>query len=93
LTSPPASKNIPRNENPKPPDPLTQKIIGCAMTVHDKLGPGFLESIYHKALAIELARASIPHELQPRIQVLYDDIPIGDYIADLISSTKSSSSN
>ncbi|MFH1458849.1 MAG: GxxExxY protein, partial [Candidatus Omnitrophota bacterium] len=35
-------------------DPLTEKIIACAYNVHSKLGPGFNESIYHKALKITL---------------------------------------
>jgi len=32
---------------------LTEEIIGCAIEVHKKLGPGFLESIYESALVIE----------------------------------------
>jgi len=35
---------------------LTDKIIGCAIEVHKKLGPGFLESIYENALIIELQK-------------------------------------
>ena len=35
-------------------DPLTEKIIGCAIEVHRQLGPGLLESTYESALAIEL---------------------------------------
>ena len=40
-------------------DGLTEKIIGCAMTVHTELGPGLLESIYRDALAIELELARL----------------------------------
>ena len=36
---------------------LTEKIIGCAMRVHSKLGNGFQEVIYQRALAIELDKA------------------------------------
>jgi GxxExxY protein len=37
-------------------DPLTEQIIGLAMKVHRVLGPGFLESVYLKALLIELRK-------------------------------------
>ncbi|MBN2119508.1 MAG: GxxExxY protein [Candidatus Omnitrophica bacterium] len=33
-------------------DSLTEKIIACAYKVHSNFGPGFNESIYHKALKI-----------------------------------------
>ena len=36
-------------------DPLTQKVIGCAIEVHRYLGPGLLESAYEQCLAHELA--------------------------------------
>lgn len=65
-------------------DPLTSKVIGCAMRVHAALGPGFLESVYQKALAIELAKSSIKFELEKRIAVLYDGINVGDFIADVL---------
>ena len=35
---------------------LTSKIIECAITVHKKLGPGFLESVYQSALPVELVK-------------------------------------
>jgi len=38
---------------------LTEKIIGCAMAVHRALGPGFLESVYQKALLHELRKAGL----------------------------------
>jgi GxxExxY protein len=43
-------------------DALITRIIGCAITVHRELGPGFLESIYSTALAFELGSAGIPFE-------------------------------
>ena len=58
-------------------DPLTQRIIGCAITVHRFLGPGLLESIYRTALSIELRFNEIPFE---RVGgVAYRGITVGDF--------------
>lgn len=65
-------------------DPFTEKVIGCAIQVHRVLGPGFLENIYHRALAHELSKAAIPYRSEVRMQVMYDGIILGDYIADLV---------
>jgi len=46
-------------------DPVTEKIIGCAIEVHRTLGPGLLESAYEKCLAFELDQ----HGMQFRQQV------------------------
>ena len=40
-------------------NPFTEKIIGLAIRVHTELGSGFLESVYHKALMIELEEAEV----------------------------------
>ncbi|RJP80149.1 MAG: GxxExxY protein [Candidatus Zixiibacteriota bacterium] len=40
-------------------DPLTYKIIGCAMNVHQVLGNGFQEVIYQRAMAVEMEDAGI----------------------------------
>jgi len=63
---------------------LTEKIIGCAMKVHSTLGPGFLESVYQKALAHELRKAGLPVECEKPITVQYDGVPVGDFSADLL---------
>jgi GxxExxY protein len=63
---------------------LTEKIIGCAMKVHQTLGPGFLESIYEKALAHELGKTDLAVTCQKPIKVVYDGIVIGDFIADML---------
>ena len=62
---------------------LTEKIIGCAMTVHSTLGPGFLESVYEKALAHELAKEDLRTECQKPITVIYDGTVVGEFFADL----------
>ena len=51
-------------------DPQTYSIIGAGMEVHKHLGPGFLEAVYHEALAIELMGRDIPfqHEVDLNIQ-------------------------
>jgi GxxExxY protein len=41
-------------------DPQTHAIIGAAMEVHNVLGPGFLEAVYHDAMMIELEQRGIP---------------------------------
>ena len=63
---------------------LTEKIIGCAMKVHSTLGPGFLESVYQKALAHELRKAGLKVECEEPITVQYDGVPVGDFSADLL---------
>jgi len=52
-------------------DPLTYAIIGAAIEVHTQLGSGFLEAVYHEALAIEMSRRDIPfqHEVPLQNQV------------------------
>lgn len=53
---------------------LTEQIIGCAIQVHRKLGPGFLESIYKFALAYELGKLNIKFEKEKELPVKYDEI-------------------
>jgi GxxExxY protein len=65
-------------------DLLTQNVIGCAIKIHRVLGPGFLENIYHHALAHELRKAQIAFVSEARMQVMYDGIVLGDYIADFL---------
>ncbi len=64
-------------------DELTQTIIGCAYTVHNKLGPGFLEKVYENALRIELEKQEFRVKQQEPISVVYDGQVVGEYYADL----------
>jgi len=63
---------------------LTSEIIKCAYKVHSTLGSGFLEKVYERSLAIELAKAGFDVECQLPVPVYYDGIQVGDYFADLI---------
>jgi GxxExxY protein len=65
-------------------DPFTSKIIGCAIQVHAELGPGFLESVYHQALVIELAEAGLSLKSQVPLEVLYKGRPAGSFLADIV---------
>jgi GxxExxY protein len=67
-----------------PHQALTETIIGCAFTVHNKLGFGFLESVYEKCLAIELRKAALQVELQRPLVVHYSGEEVGHFVADMI---------
>jgi GxxExxY protein len=70
--------------DPQDDHTLTGKIIGLAMKVHRARGPGFLESVYRNALIHELRRAGLSAEIGQRITVWYDNVIVGEFIADLI---------
>jgi GxxExxY protein len=63
---------------------ITEIIIGCAYTVSNGLGVGFLEKVYENALVHELRKAGLQVLQQYAIRVLYDGVDVGDYIADLL---------
>ncbi|MEA1927036.1 MAG: GxxExxY protein [Candidatus Auribacterota bacterium] len=63
---------------------LTEKVIGCAYRVFNRMGFGFLESVYEKCMLIELAKSGLKFEAQKNIKVFYEDEMVGDFIADII---------
>ena len=52
-------------------DPLTYRIIGCAIRVHRELGPGLLESAYEECMKVELERDGLSFRCHPRIAIPY----------------------
>ncbi|MEX2560661.1 MAG: GxxExxY protein [Pirellulales bacterium] len=64
---------------------LVSRIIGAAIEVHRLLGPGFLESIYERALVHELSLLGIQVERQKEILVPYKDIHIRGQRLDLLA--------
>jgi GxxExxY protein len=62
---------------------ITRQIIGCAYQVYKKLGFGFLESVYKKAMVIELSKINLKVEQEKPLKVYYDNQEIGEYYIDL----------
>ncbi|WP_005038125.1 GxxExxY protein [Holophaga foetida] len=68
----------------RPEDEVTERIIGCAYTVANTLGSGFLEKVYENALAHELRKAGFAVAQQQGVEVHYDDVIVGQFVADLV---------
>jgi GxxExxY protein len=64
------------------------KVIGAAIEVHRHLGPGYLESTYHRALCVELRLRGIPFEYKRKITVDYKGEKILGQQLDLIVDSK-----
>ena len=63
---------------------LTERIIGCAYRVYNKMGFGFLESVYHKCLLIELDKEGLQAESEKEITVSYENEVVGEFKADIL---------
>ncbi len=57
-------------------DPLTDRVIGCAIEVHRHLGPGLLESVYKACLAWELSEAGLAVERQMSLPIRYKRVDL-----------------
>lgn len=55
---------------------LTGAIIGAAIEVHKRLGPGLLESAYRICLAYELRKRGFEVQEEKRVPVIYDDVKL-----------------
>lgn len=62
----------------KTKDPLSYKVIGCAMEVYNTLGPGLLESAYEKALLHKLQINGLSATSQVPIEMSYKGINLGE---------------
>jgi GxxExxY protein len=63
---------------------ISEKVIGAAFAVANKLGTGFLEKVYENALAHELRKLGLSVEQQRSVEVYYDGVVVGSYVADLL---------
>lgn len=67
---------------------ITAKIIGCAIKVHNELGPGFPEYIYQKALEIEFRNALLQNEREKEHPVYYLNELVGKRRVDFVVEEK-----
>lgn len=69
-------------------DPLTEKIIAACYDVHNKLGPGFIEKIYLKALKLALEKDGVDYAAEKEFQVSFDGEKVGKFRVDLVIEDK-----
>jgi GxxExxY protein len=74
--------------NAYPEKALSSAIIGAFYCVYNKLGAGFLESVYRRALTIELRKRGMLVEPEHGIDVWYDDEVVGRFRVDLLINRK-----
>lgn len=67
---------------------LTAEIIRKFYIVYNKLGYGFLEKVYEKALKYELEKSGFQVQRQSPISVYYETLLVGEYFADLLVENK-----
>ena len=77
-------RNLPLKHSAVQDDPLTRRIIACAIEVHKKLGPGLLEKLYKEAMMIELELNGLKVQKNVQTPVEYKGRPIGDDYIDLL---------
>lgn len=63
---------------------VTNGLLGAAVAVHRALGPGFVESIYERALALELVARGIPHARQTEAPIHYRGKIVGTHRLDFL---------
>ena len=65
-------------------DPLTDKILGCAIALHRAVGPALKESVYHRGLEIEFEASGLPFVSKPHFPVVYRGKILGEFFPDFI---------
>jgi len=67
---------------------ITEKIIGCAMTVHKKMKAGYSELIYSRCLAIEFDMVHLPYKKELELPIYYDETIVGKRRVDFMVDDK-----
>ena len=67
---------------------LSEEVINCGFEVSNKLGAGFLESVYENALCVELEENGFSFHQQKQLKVIYKGQVVGNFIADIVVENK-----
>jgi len=65
-------------------DELSGRILGVAVEVHKALGPGFVESIYQRAMEVALQHRQIAFQRQKEFHVFFEQVDVGVQRLDLV---------
>jgi GxxExxY protein len=91
LNRPSSADAMPSYPLKTPYDELTYRIIGCAMAIHRRLGPGLREDTYQRALDVALTEAGLAFEPQKLLEVHDPDasgVLVGYYVPDFVVDSK-----
>ena len=78
------TRTLPQTRHVEQDDPLTRRIIACAIEVHKRLGPGLLEKLYKESMVIEMELCGLRVDKNVKIPVEYKGKSIGEYFIDLL---------
>lgn len=67
---------------------ITEKIIGCAMRIHQRMRNGYQELIYHRCLIIELKKAGLSFSSEMELPIYYEGIYVGKRRVDFLIDGK-----
>jgi len=65
-------------------DKLTEEVIKCIIKVHKTLGPGFLESVYRRALLLELRMSGLEAVTEKEVIIKYEGEEVGKHRLDIL---------
>jgi GxxExxY protein len=65
-------------------EPLSHRIIEAAINVHRELGPGFIESIYHRAMEVSLRQTGLSFETEKEVRICFAGVDVGCHRLDLV---------
>jgi GxxExxY protein len=65
-------------------EPLSHRVIEAAIRVHRELGPGFIESVYHRAMEVSLREAGLSYETEKEVRIYFAGVDVGCHRLDLV---------